>query len=382
MCGLGALVGETLDLKRALARYREQRGAHGRFAMIWSFTPLMLMLYVVTTPVRVVVAATLGGFFFPEGGSSVVAAFLLGLAVPRLLGWINAGGVPPVGPAGLLETPSIDVEIDNLRSRTSAGDLAARAELARVLSRRRSLDDLDDLRTLADAGEGQAAFALAELLGRRGSHEDREELRVRSEAGSRAAARQFAIVLATRGNRKDFEDLRNRANEGDGESAYQVGLILGRSKDADDLSDAIRLARVAATAEVSGSSVLLNRLLKSRTSVDDVQELRERAGNGDGEAAYILANILKDRGGGRDLDEAVLLMRSSADSGRRGDAASRLLAELLLRRRSPADVDELRARAYAGVLSDDFLISDKAREYRLLIAEADGLTGRSGTSAP
>jgi hypothetical protein len=84
--------------------------------------------------------------------------------------------------------------------------------------------DLDQLRARADAGDVAAAVRLAVLLGsgRRGL----DRLRARADAGDRDAARQLAGLLADRGDLDQAEQLlRAGADAGDGAADLLADLL-------------------------------------------------------------------------------------------------------------------------------------------------------------
>jgi hypothetical protein len=110
-------------------------------------------------------------------------------------------------------------------------------------------------------------------------------------------------------------------------------------------SYAIPLYRRAADVGDEKAAWLLAQLLEERGDLDGAEQiLRAQADAGNADAAYALADLLAQRG---DLDRAIQIVRVQADAGRA--SASRRLADLLTRRGDLDGAEQiLRAQADAG----------------------------------
>ena len=104
-------------------------------------------------------------------------------------------------------------DLEELRARTDAGDVAAAPLLADLLAER---GDVDELRARADVGDVAADRLLADLLAERG---DVDELRARTDAGDKAAAELLANLLTKQGQGKEAERLRRFGLAPDGSIA-------------------------------------------------------------------------------------------------------------------------------------------------------------------
>ena len=229
----------------------------------------------------------------------------------------------------LAERGDLDGAEQILRGPADAGDLVAARELANMLARR---GDLDGLRARADAGDLAAARRLADLLAERGDLDGAEQiLRGPADAGDLVAARELANMLARRG---DLDGLRARADAGDEDAGRKLASLLARRGDLDGLCARADAGDFAAARRLAD-------LLAERGDLDRAEQiLRGPADAGDRHAAWELATLLKRRG---DLDGAEQILRGPADAG--DFAAARELANMLVRR---GDLDGLRARAEAG----------------------------------
>ena len=119
---------------------------------------------------------------------------------------------------------------------------------------------------------------------------------------------------------------------------YAAWLLADLLSERGDLNGAAQILRARADAGDASAAGQLTELLARH---GDIDELRARADAGDASAAGRLAELLARHGD--DLDEAVQILHRLADAG--DSDAARRLAELLTR---CGDIDELRARADAG----------------------------------
>jgi thioredoxin-like negative regulator of GroEL len=121
----------------------------------------------------------------------------------------------------LAERGDADGAVQILRPLADAGDMYAAQNLARLLARRRGLEEL---RARSDVGDWAAAATLADLLADRGDLDQAEQiLRTRADAGDTGAARnlagRLAALLAQRGQGEEAERLRRFGLNPDGSIA-------------------------------------------------------------------------------------------------------------------------------------------------------------------
>jgi hypothetical protein len=194
---------------------------------------------------------------------------------------------------------------DELRELAAAGDDHARRQLASWLEDRARTDEaIDVIRPLADAGDDVAELWLARWLA---DHDHLGELRERADSGSYHAARKLPRLLA---KNDQLDELRERAGRGD----YHAWCVLIWMLADRDLHEELRERVEAADAgtrqlmfDVIGGSpagpnslrVLADlghkasrrHLVRSLARAGCLDELRQRAENGDEYAQHWLGEI-------------------------------------------------------------------------------------------
>jgi len=201
-----------------------------------------------------------------------------------------------------------DEAIPVLQRHAKVGSRSAALQLAHLLAKRgQATEAITAILPYADAGDVMALMDLnAQLL-----EEGRlDELRRRADAWDPFAARHVADLLVFEGRPDEAVALLRRYADGGSVGNYDVDTMLA--------------------AEFADLLAFLGR----------VEELRERASDGDGYALRSLERLLVGRG---EIGQAIAVLQQRADAGDATAATS--LASLLAKHDG---VDELRARAEDG----------------------------------
>ena len=255
-----------------------------------------------------------------------------------------------------------DLSERELRELAEAGDDDAAWNLADLLIDQDRVDEaISVLRALSDAGYEDAAGQFIRLLGEQGRMGEVLQALPRLATAGYQLVTQLLVGLLVGDDRVD--ELRELAEAGDGYAAWNLAdLLLEQGRD----DEAIQVLQTQAKARDPYAARQLVYLLASHNRVD---ELRELAEDGDGHAAWNLADLLLEQG--RD-DEAIQVLQAQVIAGN-GHAARQLVYLLASHNR----VDKLRELGEDGN-------EDAARLHADLVARQGGIDGlraevRAGT---
>ena len=190
----------------------------------------------------------------------------------QLASWLSERAFPYGGP----DLAKLDEAIEVIRPLADAGDDVAELWLARWLA---DSDRLDELRQRADRGRYHAGRLLARSLA---GHDLLGELRRRADSGSYHAWRELVKRLADRDMDEELGELITSA---DADTRLQIFDAVGGSP------PGMKALRVLADAGHKASQRHLGRLLAREGRLD---ELGQRADNGDEYARHLLEEALRD----------------------------------------------------------------------------------------
>jgi hypothetical protein len=187
----------------------------------------------------------------------------------QLASWLSDRAFPFGGP----DQAKLGEAIEAIRPLAEAGDDVAELWLARWLA---DCDRLAELRERADSGSYHAERKLAQRLA---DHDQLDELRARAGRGDFHA---YCVLIKTLADRDMHEELRERVEAADPGTRQLVFDAIGGSPDGPNA------LRVLADLGHKASRRHLDRRL---ARAGDVDELRQRAENGDDYAQHHLDEI-------------------------------------------------------------------------------------------
>ena len=187
----------------------------------------------------------------------------------QLASWLSDRAFRGAGP----DPAVLGEAIELIRPLADAGDDVAELWLARWLA---DCDRLAELRERADSGSYHAVRKLAQLLA---DHDRLDELRARAGRGDCHA---YCVLIKTLADRDMHEELRERVEAADPRTRQLIFDVIGGSPAG---PNALRVL-----ADL-GHRASQHFLVRSLARAGDVDELRQRAENGDDYAQYWLGEI-------------------------------------------------------------------------------------------